>query len=110
MENEIQTQDVTAESGGGLRVEVPFKKSVVHDGREYFKIDLNFEALTGNDAINAEREARIMGDRTAVLEASKYYQAVIAAKASKLPVELIMALPMKEFSAVTMAVQNFLLE
>mgnify|MGYP006924686371 CR=1 FL=1 len=50
-----------------------------------------------------------MGARAIMLESSKVYQSILAAKASGVAVDLIQGLPAKEFSRVTGEVQGFLL-
>ncbi|GAV24810.1 hypothetical protein ciss_07430 [Carboxydothermus islandicus] len=87
-----------------------FSKPCVFEGKEYTEIILDFESLTGQDLINASNQARALGDNSPVLELSKTYLAVIAAKAAKVPVDMILALPAKDFTNVTLSVQNFLLE
>ncbi|WP_425057616.1 hypothetical protein SCACP_21330 [Sporomusa carbonis] len=85
-----------------------FKKPVNFEGVEHLSIDLNFDALTGKDLLKAEAEVRAMGDRTPAVSFSMKYQAAVAAQAAKVPVEMILSLPAREFSRVTMLVQNFL--
>lgn len=89
-------------------MKIVFDKPLSFEGKEYAELDLNLDGLTGQDMINADIEARILGDKTAMLEVSKTYQAIIAAKAAKVPVELIKTLPAKEFSRITGNVFNFL--
>jgi len=86
------------------------KKTFTFEGKEFTEIDLDIEALTGDDLIKASKEARILGDVAPVQELSMTYLAVVAAKAAKVPVDMINALPAKEFSKVKIVVQNFLLE
>ena len=64
---------------------------------------LSFEGY----CLAAEKEARAMGDKTAVPELSKQYLATVAARAAKVPVEMIMGLPAKYFTQITLKVQSF---
>jgi hypothetical protein len=89
---------------------ITFSKPYMYDGKEYTELQLDFSTLTGNDMIKAEAEARVLGGPMPVPELSKQYQAVVAAKAANVHVDMIMGLPAKDFTKVTMAVQNFLLE
>lgn len=86
------------------------KKPFDYEGTLYTEIKLDLDSLTGKDMISAEAEARVMGDRTVMLEASKTYHMIVAAKAAKLPVDFFEQLPAKEFTRVTAHVQNFLFE
>jgi len=89
---------------------VELSKPYSFEDKEYTKLELDFDSLTGQDVINAEKKVRALGDSSPVAEFSKTYQAVVAAKAAKVPVDLIMKLPAKDFTRITILVQNFLLE
>jgi hypothetical protein len=91
-------------------MKVVFTKPFEFEGKEYKEIELGLEGLNGKDLIDASKEARPMGETSPVSELSKTYLAVVAAKSAKVPVDLIVGLPGKDFSRVTLAVQNFLLE
>ncbi len=91
-------------------ITVPFRKPFSFEGKEYTEIKLDMDALAGKDVIDAETEARAMGVRAVMLESSKVYQAILAARAAGVTVDFIQALPAKEFSRVTGEVQGFLLE
>lgn len=90
-------------------MDIKLSKPFIFEGKEYTELKLDFDALTGRDMINAEVEAKAIAGPSPVAELSKSYLAVIAAKSAKVPVDLIMALPAKDFSKVTIEVQNFLL-
>jgi hypothetical protein len=81
------------------------------EGETYDSLNLDFDSLTGHDIISCEQQYRTDGNEGMVYskEMSKAYQAYIVARAAKVPVELIRALPAGDFSRVTMRAQNFLL-
>ncbi|GEB35309.1 phage tail assembly protein [Brevibacillus parabrevis] len=80
------------------------------DGTEYTELSLDLDALTGEDMMSCERQLNATtNDVVYVKELSKLYLALVAAKAAKVPVEVIKKLPAKDFSKITMRVQNFLL-
>lgn len=85
-------------------------KPTTFDGVEYKNLILDFDELSGQDLINATKEAKVLGDKSAVAEFSKTYQAVVAAKSAKVPVDLILMLKAKDFTQVTLHTQNFLLD
>lgn len=87
-----------------------FDKPITFEGKTFEKLEVNLESLTGQHLIDATTEARALGDKSPVMELSKIYQAVLAAKASNTSADMIIALPAKEFSRITLAVVNFLLE
>ncbi|MEC1744118.1 phage tail assembly protein [Schinkia azotoformans] len=88
---------------------ITFEKPFKFEDKEYQELQVDLDSLTGGDLIDAEKEARLLGDIPGVSELSKLYLACVVAKASKQPVELIRALPAKEFTKATMVTQDFLL-
>lgn len=104
----MDDQAKTAMEEKGLTI-VRFRNSLQFEGKNYEALSMDLESLTGKDVIDAENEARALGVRAVMLESSKEYQAIIAAKAAHVTVDLIKALPAKEFSSVTGEVQGFLL-
>ena len=88
---------------------IKFEKTFKFEEKEYNGLDVDLDGLTGRDLVDAEKEARLLGDVPGVSELSKMYLACVVAKASKHPHELILALPAKEFTKVTMLAQDFLL-
>ncbi|MFH5187109.1 phage tail assembly protein [Paenibacillus sp. TAB 01] len=86
-------------------------RSLVFEGDTVTELDLDLESLTSDDLLAAERQLTIhnKGNPTPVLEISKLYLAMVAARAAKVPFELIKSLPARDFSKITIRVQNFLL-
>lgn len=89
---------------------VVLKKSFEFEGQTHTEIVLDLDSLTGQDMIDAEAEARASGDRAIMLETSKTYHVIVAAKAGKVPAELLKKLPAKEFTKITALVQSFFFE
>jgi len=85
-----------------------FAKPITFEGTEYSGLDLDLDRLTGKDLVNIEAEMTARGIQAVMPEISKSYQMLVAARAAKVPVELIEELPIKEASAITMKVVNFL--
>lgn len=84
---------------------------ILHNGEEVSELNLDLDGLTGDALIQAETEhAMVHGNLTNVPELSKSYLIHVAAKAAKMPVDDLKQLKAKDFSKVTMEVQNFLLE
>jgi len=88
---------------------VPFSKPYDFEGKEYIELNLDLDSITGKDLISAGVESRSLGQDSSVSELSKSYLAAVAARAAKVPVDMILGLPAKDFTDVTVAVQNFLL-
>ncbi|AJQ29021.1 phage tail assembly protein [Pelosinus fermentans] len=89
---------------------ITFNKPFIFEEKEYTELNLDLEALTGKDLLEASREVRTIGETSPVVELSKSYYAVVGAKAAKVPIDLVLALPAKEFSQLTVEVQSFLFE
>lgn len=87
-------------------------KPILVKNTETSEIDLDsaLETLTGQHLIDATTEARALGDKSPLVETSKIYQAVVAAKALGIASDAIINLPAKDFARITMAVASFLLE
>lgn len=84
-------------------------KEYEFEEKKYQLLNLDLEGITGNDMIAAEKEAKLLDPEIRVPELSKTYLAVLGAKAAKVPVDFILKLNAKDFSALTLEVQNFLL-
>ena len=91
-------------------MKIKLSKPITVKGAEVKELNLDFDKLTGNDIINASREAQLLGENIVIPEFSKQYLAIVAAKASGVNVEDINNLPARDFTAITIAVQNFLLK
>ena len=86
-----------------------FKKPFKFEEKEYKELDLNLEGLTGSELQSVERELSFLGMAVMNVSSSQTACLYLAAKAAKVPSELVMALPIAEASAVSMRVQHFLL-
>lgn len=92
---------------------IKFKKPYNFEGDVFNEIDLNLDTLTGTDIESAEMQFMTQNPKiamqTPLKEMSKGFQSVIAAKASKQPVEFFKQLPAADYVKVTTRVQTFLL-
>ncbi|MEA5034032.1 phage tail assembly protein [Cloacibacillus evryensis] len=89
-------------------MEIKLSKEMEFEGKKYEALDLDLDALTGRDLINAEKEASVMLFRPAT-DIDKTYQVCVAALACRVPSDMLMSLPGRDFSKITSEVQNFLL-
>lgn len=109
MTDKLKTEeDVTTETPASSIYTL--RRAWSFEGEPVTKLELDFESLNGDDIIECERRY-MQSDTASVLykETSKEYQAYVAARAAKVPVELIRALPAKDFTLVTLRAQRFLL-
>ncbi|MGF9907266.1 phage tail assembly protein [Brevibacillus porteri] len=81
---------------------------LVKDGNSIEELTLDLKKLTGRDMIDAEEEARALGDNTYHPLNGQKGLAVIAAKATGLLVDDILSLAAPDYLVVTNSVNNFL--
>lgn len=80
-----------------MRKIIKLEKTVTVKGRLVTEVTLDFENLTGNDMIQAEKEARALGVGEASVLAFMKYQAIIAAKATGCPADDLFELRTVDF-------------
>jgi Phage tail assembly chaperone proteins, E, or 41 or 14 len=91
------------------KIIVELSKPYQFEGKEYTEIDLTgLENLTGEDLIEAEKVFSTSGQVALMSELSTGYTLIIAAIATKLPVEFFQKLPAKDAMRVKGAVMAFL--
>ncbi|MDA3731671.1 phage tail assembly protein [Niameybacter massiliensis] len=88
-------------------MKMKLKKPINFEGELITELNLDLDCLTGKDMIDAQKEIQSLD--VPVLEFNKEYLAVVAAKACGMPTDLIPLLGIKDFSTITVQVQNFLL-
>lgn len=88
-------------------MKIKLKKAINFEGECITELNLDLDRLTGKDMIDAQKEIHSMD--VPIQEFNKEYLAVLAAKACGYPTDLIPLLGIKDFSAITVQVQNFLL-
>lgn len=89
---------------------IKLAKVVTYDGEEIKELNLDFDSLTGQDLLNAEKEAVASNKNVApIKEFDKGYLAIVAAKAAGVATDVMPLLGAKDFTKVTVQTQNFLL-
>lgn len=86
---------------------IQLTKPFMIKGEEVNEIMLDFDKLTGNDLIEAEKETRALGDNTPIIAASMKYQAAVAARMIGCPVDDVIALPAADFKKLIAPVMHF---
>lgn len=92
-----------------MRKSYELEKPIEFDGVVRTEIELDLESLTGQDLLIVERQFNSFAGNQSITvkEYNKEYLALVAARASKLPIEFFQRLGAKDFSAVTIKVQLF---
>ncbi|WP_410495816.1 phage tail assembly protein [Cellulosilyticum sp. ST5] len=88
---------------------ITLKKSIKYDGQEVKELELDLEALTAQDILDAEAELAAERKTPPIKEFDKSYLAIVGAKAAKVPTDMVKLLGAKDFTNLTMQVQNFLI-
>lgn len=86
-----------------------FDEPVNFEGEEYKEIILNLEGLTGKDIKEVSNDLLLQGEVMGLAETNKSFLAALAARSAGLPIEFMDYVPAKDFSKITIEVQNFLL-
>ena len=87
-------------------------KPIMFDGEEVTRLEMDFDNLTSKDLENAEKEARaLLGRREnmPIPETNKKYLACVAAKAAKVPIDLILKTYARDYTGIALRAQDFLL-
>ncbi len=74
------------------------------------ELSLDFSRINGYTLIKAGKDARKEEPTLVMLQFSQYYLAAIASAAAGVKIDDILGMGAKDFTAVTIAVQNFLLQ
>lgn len=88
-----------------------FSDVFVWEGREYKALDFDFTRLTGADSLAVENELSATGRAAAFPEFSGEYLVRIAARACAVPIgaDMVRAMPLKDYNAITRRTRNFIL-
>lgn len=87
---------------------VKFKKPYQFEGQEYKEIDLSgLQKLTAQDLVAAETQYAATGQASALTEMSIGYTCIVAATATKKPVEFFNGLPAPEIIKIKNIVTSF---
>ena len=88
---------------------IKLKKPYRHKGEDRYELNLDLDGLTGADIIKVETDLVSQGKIVVTGDYSKLYLSRVAARAAKLPPEVLDQLCAPDFTKVTNEVQAFLL-
>lgn len=89
-------------------IEIKLRKPYTYKGEQRSTINLDLENLTGADIVKAETELVAQGKIVVTGEYSKVYLSRIAARAAKVPAEVLETFDCRDFMRITNEVQAFL--
>lgn len=87
-----------------------FIQPVEYKGSTFESIELDFDALTGQDLIEVERlfiAADPMNEAVNIREFSKEYQIIVASQLASLPIDFFHKICARDFSQITTKVRLF---
>lgn len=84
-------------------------KPFTYCGETYEELDMDFESLTGRMIESIDDELAAMNININTPSASHRYQRMVAARAAKVPSDMIEALPLSDYNAITNAARFFLI-
>jgi hypothetical protein len=90
-------------------MKVKLQKALKHKGQELTELDIPLEALTGADLIEVEQQLSQAGKFALLPDYAKVYLIRVAARAARIPAEVLEGLSARDFTLVTNRVQNFLM-
>ena len=90
-------------------MKIQLKKAITHKGQELRELDVPLDKLTGNDLIDVEEHILRTGNPIQSTDFSRVYLIAIAARAAKIPVEVLRMMNAGDFNKVIMEVRNFLM-
>lgn len=86
------------------------KKEFEYEGKKYGKIHFDWGKLTGNDGLAIENEMQAMGTPVVIPSLSGGYLIRMAAKASGIPTNVLLAIPIREYNRIRSEARSFLLK
>ena len=89
-------------------MKVQLNKPLRHKGAELRELDIDVEALTGKDLLDVEQDIFRAGKILVMADFAKVYLSRVAARAARIPLEVLEQMPARDFTAVTNKVQAFL--
>lgn len=91
-------------------MKVKLRKVIRHKGEQIEELNIPLEELTGFDMIEVERQIQGDGKPAVFSDSSKDYIIRIAARAAKIPYEIMARLTASDFNLVVQKVQVFLVK
>lgn len=85
-----------------------FSPEFEYEGNKYGEVNFDFGGLTGEDMVKIETEMSEQGEFTLSPEVSRTFQCRLAARASGIPHQALVKVPVKDFIKITNAARNFL--
>lgn len=108
---EKATPAVSDDAENGCVVTVKLSKPFKYEGKSYEELSFDFEALTGADDLDIERELRAKGENAFVPALSGEYLIRMCARACTAEIghDALLYMPLKDENRIKAEARNFLL-
>ena len=93
-----------------IELSKPFEFEVGGKKVRHTELEIPLEEMTGSDIIAVENKMLSDGQNSMLGDFSKQFQIRLAARAAKIPVQVLERLPLRDFNKVVIKVQRFLLD
>lgn len=90
-------------------MKIKLKRAINFHGEYVKEVELNFDELTGNDLIEAEKQVMASDNIPMVTDFNKAYLIAVASRLIKVPADELRNMNAKDFSKIITEVQRFLL-
>lgn len=109
-EEELKQAEEEAKNAKGMFV-LRFKKPISYNGKEYSELAFDFEALTGRDSLDVEKELTRSGTQIVVPAFNGEYLVRIAARActTRVGYDVVYNMSIIDYNKLRSAVRNFLM-
>lgn len=109
--DELSVATAEAEADSDTRYTHTFSKPFTYEGQTYETLTFDFSGLTGADGIAAQEELERKGKVVMVPAMNPSYLCMISARACTVPlaVNVIQAMPLRDFNRITGKARSFLL-
>lgn len=109
----ITPNDLSAKESNISTFTYKFEKPFTHEDKTYEELTFNWGKLTGADSLAIQNEVAAMTGRTVIAPvASAEYLVRMASRAcaTKIGIDVLMAMPLLDFNSIESAARNFLLK
>jgi formylmethanofuran dehydrogenase subunit E-like metal-binding protein len=90
-------------------VTVKLSKPVEWEGKTYEELTMDYEGMTGKDMEAIDDELSAVGIIVANPNINHRYHRILAARAAKVPSDMLRELPLRDYQKVTATARSFLL-
>ncbi|GHV07102.1 hypothetical protein FACS1894217_07150 [Clostridia bacterium] len=107
MSEENTTAAVAVKTATSGKYVHEFKTPFDYEGEKHKTMNFCFEKLTGRDMIAVEAEMTALGEFAIIAQISVNYLSRLAARAANIDIDVLQAIPVKDFNTIVNHSRNF---